>query len=185
MDYEINIYGDPNSPAGFEIGLHRAILDDDAKKNCIECVCMLLGEKGDRNLVHGLSWEQDQKTRNGVTFEITPPTAPDAYGGWWVSTYNEKLLSTMRANDEELAAITVLSDPPSAISKKHIGNDRSSHGENASNFDDWSPQDLAYSRNLSTSRSKVSSGGQVYVRGYYRKDGTYVHSHTRNAPHRK
>ncbi|AZB22725.1 hypothetical protein EG338_12030 [Kaistella haifensis] len=29
-----------------------------------------------------------------------------------------------------------------------------------------------------------NSGGPVYVRGYYRKDGTYVRSHTRRAPRR-
>lgn len=27
-----------------------------------------------------------------------------------------------------------------------------------------------------------SSGGEVHVRGYYRRDGTYVHPHTRHAP---
>lgn len=30
-----------------------------------------------------------------------------------------------------------------------------------------------------------SSGGSVYVKGYYRKDGTYVRPHTRSAPKRK
>lgn len=30
--------------------------------------------------------------------------------------------------------------------------------------------------------SNTSSGGPVYVRGYYRKDGTYVRSYTRRAP---
>lgn len=29
-----------------------------------------------------------------------------------------------------------------------------------------------------------NSGGEVYVRGYHRKDGTYVKSHTRRAPRR-
>ncbi|HEY4278967.1 MAG TPA: hypothetical protein VGM91_12135 [Conexibacter sp.] len=34
----------------------------------------------------------------------------------------------------------------------------------------------------STSSKSTSSGGTVHVRGYYRKDGTYVHSYTRRAP---
>lgn len=29
------------------------------------------------------------------------------------------------------------------------------------------------------------SGGPVYVKGYYRKDGTYVRPHTRRAPRRR
>ncbi len=34
----------------------------------------------------------------------------------------------------------------------------------------------------SSSPSGGSPGGDVYVRGYYRKDGTYVQSHTRSKP---
>jgi len=35
------------------------------------------------------------------------------------------------------------------------------------------------------SSSSKSTGGTVYVKGYYRKDGTYVKSHTRRAPSRR
>lgn len=37
----------------------------------------------------------------------------------------------------------------------------------------------------SSSNSSSSSGGQVNVKGYYRKDGTYVRPHTRSAPSRR
>jgi len=37
----------------------------------------------------------------------------------------------------------------------------------------------------SKSSSSSSSGGTVYVKGYNRKDGTYVSPHTRSAPKRK
>ncbi|HEV7645900.1 MAG TPA: DUF3761 domain-containing protein [Pyrinomonadaceae bacterium] len=36
-----------------------------------------------------------------------------------------------------------------------------------------------------TDTSNSSSGGTVQVRGYYRKDGTYVQPHTRSAPRKK
>ncbi|MBB6238470.1 hypothetical protein HDC90_003103 [Pedobacter sp. AK013] len=36
----------------------------------------------------------------------------------------------------------------------------------------------------STSRSTTSSGGTVHVKGYTRKNGTYVSPHTRSAPRR-
>jgi len=39
----------------------------------------------------------------------------------------------------------------------------------------------AYSSDVST----PSSGGRVYVRGYTRKDGTYVAPYTRSAPRRR
>lgn len=38
---------------------------------------------------------------------------------------------------------------------------------------------------LAKSSSGSSSGGTVYVKGYYRKDGTYVSPHTRSAPKRR
>ena len=93
-DYEVNVYGDPSEPAGFEIGIDRALLDDDsAKPGCVAFVCSLLGHPADRQVVRGLSLQKDKKERNQLTFEITPPTDPDAYGGSWVSTYSEGLLT--------------------------------------------------------------------------------------------
>ena len=38
------------------------------------------------------------------------------------------------------------------------------------------------SRSSTSTSSSPSSGGTVQVHGYYRKDGTYVHSYTRRAP---
>ena len=38
--------------------------------------------------------------------------------------------------------------------------------------------------NGTSSSSSSYSGGTVHVKGYYRKDGTYVKSHTRSAPSR-
>jgi hypothetical protein len=35
-----------------------------------------------------------------------------------------------------------------------------------------------------TTPSSGSTGGTVHVKGYYRKNGTYVRPHTRSAPHR-
>lgn len=39
-------------------------------------------------------------------------------------------------------------------------------------------------RSQSAGESSVSTGGRVHVRGYYRKDGTYVRPHTRSRPRR-
>ena len=39
-DYEVNLYGDPQSPAGLEIGVRGDLLNDDnAKKSCIGFIC--------------------------------------------------------------------------------------------------------------------------------------------------
>ncbi len=39
--------------------------------------------------------------------------------------------------------------------------------------------------NYSAPARSTSTGGQVQVKGYYRKDGTYVRPHTRSAPKKK
>jgi len=45
------------------------------------------------------------------------------------------------------------------------------------------PTDYGYGRSFST--YAPSSGGRVYVRGYTRRDGTYVQPYTRSAPRRR
>jgi hypothetical protein len=107
-DYEINIYGDPNDPAGIEAGVSGKLLNDQqARHNCISLVRAVLGRSADKNMLDGLKLEQDLKTDDGFTFEITPPTVEDAYGGWWVSVYSEQKLSLSRASEAELKNISV------------------------------------------------------------------------------
>jgi hypothetical protein len=107
-DYEINVYGDLDRPAGIEVGVYRKLLDDTtAKRNCVRLVAALLGQAGDKEIVQRLAPEKDIKTREGMTFEITPPSAEDAYMGWWVSVYSEQQLNLARASAEELKQITI------------------------------------------------------------------------------
>ena len=100
--YEINVYGDPNSPAGFEIGVHGSLLvDEKAKQNCLECASKLLSDREDREVIRAMALEKDEKVRNGLTFETTPPTAPDAYGGWWISVYSKNALDAVRKRQRD------------------------------------------------------------------------------------
>ena len=92
-DYEMNVYGDPEAPAGFEIVVHGGLLQDgDAKRNCINWTLKLLDNDEYRNVVRGLSLEKDMRVYDGLTFEVTPSSTTDAYGGWWVSVYSEKAM---------------------------------------------------------------------------------------------
>lgn len=45
-------------------------------------------------------------TVGNLTIEITPKTAPDAYGAWWISLYNRKTLAKVRLTDAAYAKIT-------------------------------------------------------------------------------
>jgi hypothetical protein len=184
--YEINIYGDPAAPAGFEIGVRGGLLNDEnAKQNCLGFISGLLGESADRKAMHGLPHEKGKIVRNGLTIEVAPPSDPDAYGGWWVSVYDEQALNSVRASDKEMESITVTRNSL----KPRTGAPISPESLGA-----WSSEDLQNARTRSTgqtggrvyganSPTKLYSGGSVYVSGYYRKNGTYVQSHTRSAPH--
>lgn len=193
-NYEINVYGDPDKPAGFEIGIYKALLsDEEAKKNCADFVASLLGDQKDVAIVRMLGDEAEAITRADLVFEVTPPTADDSYGGWWISVYSEKELKKVRATDAELQEITVarITKPAPAqkakVSTKEPDVRRSSvpADESKSASDevstDWSIDDIKRSRPPATTQSSDSStgGGRVYVRGYYRKNGTYVKGHYR------
>ncbi len=106
-DYEINVYGDLDNPAGVEIGVYRKLLSDDsAKSNCVAFIAELLGQASDKKIVPLLDWNKDLLNHDGLTFEITPPTADDSYNGWWISVYSEKALNLARASDEDVKLIS-------------------------------------------------------------------------------
>jgi hypothetical protein len=106
--YEVNVYGEPNDPAGIEAGVDGKLVgDQQARRNCLSLVRGILSRSADKETLDSLKLEQDLKTNDGFTFEITPPTAEDSYGGWWVSVYSEQKLNLSRASESELKNISV------------------------------------------------------------------------------
>jgi hypothetical protein len=133
-DYEVNIYGDLEHPAGIEVGVYRKLLEDaSAKKNCLNLTTEFLGRPEDKEFVRGLSTDKDLKTKDGLTFEITPPSAEDAYMGWWVSVYSESLLNGSRASEDEMKRISI---PKAEAEREASAADQTS----------WSAQDLKLAR---------------------------------------
>src|SRR5581483_2450241 len=107
-NYELNVYGDPDHPACLEIGVYKELLKSErAKRNCIDFLAAVLPIAADQKTLRSLKLAKDSKERDGFTFEVTPETDEDAYGGWWVSVYSEPHLETARASEEEMRAITV------------------------------------------------------------------------------
>ena len=148
-DYEVNIYGDLENPAGIEIGVYRKLLDDGlAKDNCMNFISDLLSQPADKEIAHGLDQRKDLKTHDELTFEITPPTDEDAYHGWWVSVYSEKQLNLARASDNEMKLISMTQADAAKVAKE--SNDISS----------WSADELKQARSVSkpTITFKNSSG---------------------------
>jgi len=180
-DYELNVYGDPEKPAGIELGIYRRLLTQaDVKEECIRFAASVVGASLKSSVLKAKR-DKDSVAVGDWTIEITPPDAEDAYGGWWISIYSEKALDASRASAEELKAITsarqikAAAVPAVAVAAPT----RPMTGDTTA--PDWSPTDLSRAR---ISAAGGGGGGSVYVRGYTRKDGTYVQSHTRSAPSR-
>lgn len=204
-DYEINVYGDPDDPCGVEIGIHNKLLSDKAaKRACIEYIQLTLGSTRDLPVLRVIRLDRDITRRNGLTYEVTPETEPDAYGGWWVSIYDEAAMENSRATAEELKNITVqkqlvleeekaraqaralaeakgkAESKDDLVAKKPEGPEEKQPTE----VKGWSAADLGYARPATGPTAPTSSSGSVYVKGYHRKDGTYVSPHTRSRPRR-
>jgi hypothetical protein len=134
-DYEVNVYGDLQHPAGIEIGIYRKLIENlSAKTNCLQFMRDLLSDTADKDVVFNLNLKSDYKLRDDLTFEVTPPTESDSYNGWWVSVYSESQLHLARASDEEMKHISV--------SKS----DTLKGSDNTNNQSGWSASDLKSAR---------------------------------------
>lgn len=192
--YEVNVYGDPDHPAGIEVGVYDPLFRDTAaKQGCVELVAGSLGDPADVSIVRRLNLAKDIATRDGLTFEVTPPEAEDSYGGWWISVYGEGELDKSRATAEEMKALTVSraairqgeeADRQARLNQIAVTSaDRRREVASGAvpGYDDgWTMSDLGRARRPAA--TSTGGGGDVYVRGYTRRDGTYVRPHTRSAP---
>jgi hypothetical protein len=107
-NYEVNIYGDLDHPAGIEIGFYNPLVFVGSRRsNCIRFMLELLARDEDKEALQTLSLTKDLKNRDDLTFEITPPSGDDSYNGWWISVYSANQLSLARATDLEMKNLTV------------------------------------------------------------------------------
>ncbi len=180
-DFELNVYGNPDSPAAIEIGVYPPSASDaTAKEKCLRFISRVLGP-GREATCSNLNRTKDSIVHGDLTYEVTPTTDEDAFGAWWVSVYSVKDLDAARASADELRTIAVprvivATPPPPAPKASAFASSAATTPAEAHEANDWSPSDMA------RSRATAGGGGSVYVRGYTRKDGTYVHSYTRSAP---
>lgn len=178
-NYEINIYGDAENPACVEVGIRNDLLKSDvAKDNCLAYMSAILKNDKLRSVIKNLNKAKDTQEVDGITLEVTPESDPDAYGGWWVSAYSIRQLDASRATAEELAKITVKRNSL-AIANSEKANASANLKDSVSRA--WTADDLGRARTTTGSQG----GGSVYVSGYTRKDGAYVHSYTRSSGGRR
>lgn len=182
--YELNIYGDPDSPAALEIGVHKALVNDEAaRKECLESLALMLPDPKDVEMLRSLDLAQDKKERLEMTFEVTPAAAEDAFEGWWISVYHAQGLDASRAGTENLKLITVdekeLREDEEEAEKQIVVNAKllnkkppSRSGTHPETVYIWRPGELRLARPVL--KSKTPGVRRVYVKGFGRGGAGYA-----------
>lgn len=179
---EMNIYGDPEAPAGVEVGIYGSTTSTAFKARIIA----FIAEETKAEFPEKFNLEQDKKRLGGIDYEVTPASAPDAYGAWWVSVYDQTRLATCRVADNELNEITINRADALREAEKE---------ESQRRVDAWTAREFARAvrpaSDVASSHAVPASpalsnytgyagSGRVWVRGYTRKNGTYVQAHSRS-----
>ena len=99
---EMNVYGNPEDPVGIEFGIYeRGEKITNFKKIIRAYLAGILQSREEIEALYKLD-EKGGKAKVGkFIFEITPPTAPDSNGGWWLSIYEPGRLDRFRVSDAE------------------------------------------------------------------------------------
>jgi hypothetical protein len=151
-DIEMNIYGDPSDPAGLELGIYGSRVGDSKLQHTLRAyIAGYLTTRAELAALYSLDFKGGLKKAGEITFEITPKTAPDAYGAWWISLYNVKALAQARLTDARYAALT---KPASEV----IDN----HGRVLA--ENWTSKELSQSERL----QKLHGRASILPRGFYR-----------------
>ena len=83
-DIELNVYGDPDHPAGVEIGTKS---EDATFRAALKSFVAGLIPESERARLDAVP-EGKREEVDGLALEVTPPTAADAYGAWWVDAFH-------------------------------------------------------------------------------------------------
>jgi hypothetical protein len=148
-DVELNVYGDPEKPAGIEVGTKS---DSPETRAAVKAFIAGLLNETDRKPLDTIP-EGQEVTADGMTLEITPPTATDGFGAWWVTASHPVGIQSARASVGEMNEMALASDEDfnAAVAIPDVG----TH-----------PGFFKYQRFR-------PSGKRVYATSYFKKDGVY------------
>jgi hypothetical protein len=153
-DIELNIYGDPENPAGVELGIYGPRSGDMRLRKILRgYLAGFLTTREEIGALYSLNLDKGIAQAGNLTLEITPKNAPDAYGAWWVSLYNRKDLQRVRLSDAEYAKLV---RPVNEVIDKR--------GRVISGG--WSEKDARKSKKV----NKLGGEAKVLLRGFYRDD---------------
>src|SRR6185437_4971457 len=149
--------------------LKNLVNNEHARSKCVDFISSILTRFDDQRVAHSLKHSKQVVTNEDLTFEITLPDEPDAYGGWWISVYSDSALEAARASGKDMLSITEPMVRPQPQRSQSTSQYNSTVAPQTP--DTWAPADMSYARQRSSTSS--DPGGRVYVHSYFRKDGTY------------
>jgi hypothetical protein len=155
---ELNIYGDPDDPAGVEMGIYGSRSGNHKLRTVLRAyMAGFLTTRAEIAAMYALDFKGAILQAGDITLEITPKDAPDAYGAWWISLYNKRKLADARLDDTAYARLV---RPVSEVIDKH--------GHVISGG--WSEKEAGHSEKL----HKTGKSARVLLRGFYRdKNGDF------------
>jgi hypothetical protein len=126
---EFSIYGDPDAPAGYEIGLSKSLAGSaEARKEAAAVMAGLLSDAKDRETLASLKLSDAGKAeQGGLTFEVDKGTNADGAETWWLSVYSERALDAARISEKDLPKPAV--DPSSAGRGTTVADSKTSSGK--------------------------------------------------------
>lgn len=149
---ELNAYGDPGDLVGLEAGTRT---EDPATQQClVQFISMQTRSQADQQRVLRMTAAPSIDQQPGLTVEVTPRTAPDAYDAWWISLERPAEIAAHRAPPEQLAQVTQPQDQ-------------------------WAPPPVTYVRTPRTyvrypTYRPVRPTMRVFVPRYTRRAGVYL-----------
>ena len=113
-DYiEMNVYGNPDEPAAIEFGVYGKLSSSDRLRRTLRSfLAGFLTSRKEVGAIYSIPLSGGEKNAGDFRIRITPSSAPDAYGAWWIALYNPKTLKAARVGDAEYAKATL---PPKQV----------------------------------------------------------------------
>lgn len=150
-DIELNIYGDPEDPAAIEMGIYGFKSGIPRLRRTLRAyLAGFLSTKEEVAALYSLPFTGGKKTVGNITLEITPKSAPDSYGAWWITLYNKAELDRVRLDDAEYAKLV------RPMSEVWEGNKLRANA--------WSDEQLEQSQRI----RQANAQDGVILRGFYR-----------------
>jgi hypothetical protein len=127
---EFSIYGDPDAPAGFEIGLTKFLVSSaTAQKEAVALMSELLSDPRDRDVLAGLKLSDGSKAeREGLTFEVEKGTNADGAETWWLSVYSPGGLDLARVSEKDLPKSSVAGESSNTGSDTTVAGPKTGSG---------------------------------------------------------